>query len=92
MSCEDSIEDVHSQVEYLLVQKIGDIGKKIHSGRSRNDQVAVDIKLYLKDQILDLKVHVNSLFQLLISQSEKLKNHSLPGYTYLQIPTSTINF
>jgi argininosuccinate lyase len=82
---EDSIEDVHSQVEYLLVQKIGDIGKKIHSGRSRNDQVAVDIKLYLRDQILELKDHVESLFKVLMHQSEKYKNHSLPGYTHLQL-------
>ena len=71
---EGGIEDVHSQVEYMLVQKIGDAGKKIHSGRSRNDQVAVDIKLYLRAQIIELKESVKSLFDLLISQSEKYKN------------------
>jgi argininosuccinate lyase len=79
------IEDVHSQVEYLLVQKIGDVGKKIHSGRSRNDQVAVDIKLYLKDQIIELKKLIETLFNLLINQSKKFKNYSLPGYTHLQL-------
>lgn len=82
---EEGIEDVHSQVEYLLVQKIGDTGKKIHSGRSRNDQVALDIKLYLRDQITELRDQVKSLFDLLISQSEQYKNHSLPGYTHLQL-------
>src|SRR5438309_5639196 len=66
---EDGIEDVHSQVEYLLTQRIGDIGKKIHSGRSRNDQVAVDIKLFLRAQVLEIKNAVGELFQLLIQQS-----------------------
>jgi argininosuccinate lyase len=79
------VEDVHSQVEFLLTERIGDVGKKIHSGRSRNDQVAVDIKLFLKDQILDLKESVKELFDLLINQSEKFKNSLLPGYTHLQI-------
>lgn len=82
---EEGIEDVHSQVEYLLVEKIGDIGKKIHSGRSRNDQVAVDVKLFLKDQILELKTEVNELFELLVIQSERYKDHSLPGYTHFQL-------
>ncbi|HMP31181.1 MAG TPA: argininosuccinate lyase [Saprospiraceae bacterium] len=82
---QEDIEDVHSQVEHLLVQKIGDVGKKIHSGRSRNDQVAVDIKLYLRDQIHELKDHLSTLFDLLIHSSEKYKNHSLPGYTHLQL-------
>lgn len=82
---EDGVEDVHSQVEFLLVQKIGETGKKIHSGRSRNDQIAVDIKLYLRDQIQELKSHVSALFELLIQSSEKYKNHSLPGYTHLQL-------
>ncbi len=82
---EDGIEDVHSQVEYLLTQKIGDTGKKIHSGRSRNDQVAVDIKLYLRAEIINIKNEVKNLFDLLVVQSEKNKTVLLPGYTHLQI-------
>jgi len=82
---EDNVEDVHSQVELLLTQRIGEIGKKIHSGRSRNDQVAVDIKLFLKDEILKIKDEVKTLFDLLLAQSEKYKNKLLPGYTHLQI-------
>lgn len=82
---EDGIEDVHSQVEYLLTQRIGEAGKKIHSGRSRNDQVAVDLKLYLRAEIRTIKDEVKKLFDLLISQSEKYKNILLPGYTHLQI-------
>ncbi|MBK8087863.1 MAG: argininosuccinate lyase [Chitinophagaceae bacterium] len=82
---EEGIEDVHSQVEYLLTQKIGDTGKKIHSGRSRNDQVAVDIKLYLRAEIISIKNEVKNLFDLLVVQSEKNKNGLLPGYTHLQI-------
>ncbi|MEO6454187.1 MAG: argininosuccinate lyase, partial [Ginsengibacter sp.] len=81
----DNVEDVHSQVELLLTQRIGDIGKKIHSGRSRNDQVAVDIKLFLRAEILNIKDEVKTLFDLLISQSEKYKDKLLPGYTHLQI-------
>ncbi|MHA4807948.1 argininosuccinate lyase [Flavitalea flava] len=82
---EADIEDVHSQVEWLLTTRIGEAGKKIHSGRSRNDQVAVDIKLYLRAQVLDLKNEVKELFDLLISLSEKYKDKLLPGYTHLQI-------
>lgn len=82
---EDGIEDVHSQVEYLLTQRIGDIGKKIHSGRSRNDQVAVDIKLFLRAQLLEIKQAVAELFQMLIQQSEAHKDKLLPGYTHFQI-------
>lgn len=82
---EEGIEDVHSQVEYLLTQRIGEAGKKIHSGRSRNDQVAVDLKLYLRAEIRTIKDEVKTLFDLLISQSEKYKNILLPGYTHLQI-------
>jgi argininosuccinate lyase len=69
----------------MLTQRIGDIGKKIHSGRSRNDQVAVDIKLYLRAEVLNIKNEVRELFDLLISQSETHKNKLLPGYTHLQI-------
>jgi argininosuccinate lyase len=82
---EENVEDVHSQVELLLTQRIGDTGKKIHSGRSRNDQVAVDIKLYLREQIGIIKEEVRKLFDLLQNQSEEYKDKLLPGYTHLQI-------
>src|SRR5690606_20315043 len=82
---EEGIEDVHSQVEYLLTQRIGEAGKKIHSGRSRNDQVAVDLKLYLRAEIANIKEEVKGLFDLLVAQSEKYKDKLLPGYTHLQI-------
>src|ERR1700761_4102782 len=82
---EPDIEDVHSQVEYLLTKRIGEAGKKIHSGRSRNDQVAVDIKLYLRAQILAIKDEASQLFDLLIKLSEQYKDKLLPGYTHLQI-------
>ncbi len=78
-------EDIHSQVELLLTQRIGEAGKKIHSGRSRNDQVAVDIKLYLRAAVLDIKKETLDLFSLLITQSEKYRDRLLPGYTHLQI-------
>jgi argininosuccinate lyase len=82
---DDGVEDVHSQVELLLTERIGETGKKIHSGRSRNDQVAVDIKLYLRGEILNIANEVKQLFDLLIELSEKHKNILLPGYTHLQI-------
>ncbi|RXK60753.1 argininosuccinate lyase [Lacibacter luteus] len=82
---DEGIEDVHSQVEFLLTQKVGDIGKKIHSGRSRNDQVAVDIKLYLRAEISNIKDEVKNLFDLLIKTGNEHKNTLLPGYTHLQI-------
>jgi argininosuccinate lyase len=82
---EEDAEDVHSQVEFLLTKRIGDIGKMIHSGRSRNDQVAVDIKLYLRAEVLKIKSETKELFDLLLSQSEKYKDKLLPGYTHLQI-------
>ena len=81
----EGVEDIHSQVEFLLTEKIGDAGKKIHSGRSRNDQVAVDIKLFLRAGIGDTRQNVLDLFHLLISQSEKFSAHLLPGYTHLQL-------
>ncbi len=81
----DNVEDVHSQVEFLLTERIGEIGKKIHSGRSRNDQVAVDVKLYLRAQVLAVKEEAKSLFDLLLQQSEKYGEVLLPGYTHLQI-------
>ncbi|MFN2457851.1 MAG: argininosuccinate lyase [Chitinophagaceae bacterium] len=82
---ESDVEDVHSQIEILLTKRIDEAGKKIHSGRSRNDQVAVDIKLYLRAEILTIKNDVKELFDLLITQSDKYKEHLLPGYTHLQI-------
>jgi len=81
---EDGIEDVHSQVEKMLTEMIGEAGKKIHSGRSRNDQVATDIKLYLKAEIIEIKEQVVKLFDTLIDKSEANKNKLLPGYTHLQ--------
>lgn len=82
---EEGVEDIHSQVELELTKRLGDVGKKIHSGRSRNDQVLVDIKLYLRDELQGLSDDVCSLFDLLIAQSEKFKDHLLPGYTHLQL-------
>jgi argininosuccinate lyase len=81
----NDVEDVHSQVELLLTQKLGDIGKKIHSARSRNDQVLVDIKLFLRNELEDLVRSIQPLFELLQTQSEKYKDHLLPGYTHLQL-------
>lgn len=82
---EDDVEDIHSQVEMLLTQRFGEIGKKIHSGRSRNDQVLVDIKLFLKDEIQNIKDEVLQLFSTLQSLSEKYRDVLLPGYTHGQI-------
>jgi argininosuccinate lyase len=82
---EEGVEDIHSQVELELTKALGDVGKKIHSGRSRNDQVLVDIKLYLRHEIVEVVHAVKSLFSLLISQSEKFKDHLLPGYTHFQL-------
>ena len=78
-------EDIHSGIEFLLTQKLGDTGKKIHSSRSRNDQVLVDIKLFLRSEIEKTVFSIQSLFELLINQSEKYKSHLLPGYTHLQL-------
>ena len=82
---EDGVEDIHSQIEIELTKKRGEMGKKIHSGRSRNDQVLLDVKLYLRYEIEEIVVEVKNLFDLLISQSEKFKEHLLPGYTHLQL-------
>jgi argininosuccinate lyase len=82
---EDNFEDVHSKVEYLLTAKLGDTGKKIHTARSRNDQVLVDVNLYLKDVVIAFKEQVKTLFDLLMALSEKHQNVLLPGYTHLQI-------
>jgi len=82
---EDDVEDIHSQVELILTRELGEVGKKIHSGRSRNDQVLVDVKLFLKDQLLQVREEVLTLFGTLQSLSEKHKEVLLPGYTHAQI-------
>lgn len=82
---EDGIEDVHSQVELMLTRKLGDMGKKIHSGRSRNDQVLVDLKLFTRDKIREVAEAVRDLFAELQQQSECYKNVLMPGYTHLQV-------
>ena len=82
---EEGVEDVHSQVEMMLTRKLGDMGKKIHSGRSRNDQVLVDLKLFIRDQIKEMAELVQNLFGELISQSNRYKNVLMPGYTHLQV-------
>lgn len=81
----EGVEDIHSQVELMLTEKLGDIGKKIHSARSRNDQVLVDLKLFLRSEIEKLVLSTKSFFDLLIQQSEKYKADLLPGYTHLQL-------
>jgi argininosuccinate lyase len=81
----DGVEDIHSQVEMLLTEKLGDIGKKIHSARSRNDQVLVDLKLFLRAELMELSKSVQSLFSLLQQKSELYKDDLLPGYTHLQL-------
>jgi argininosuccinate lyase len=82
---QDDIEDVHSQVELELTKTLGDAGKKIHSGRSRNDQILLDVKLFLRHEIEQVVNEVKNLFDLLVQQSDKYKGHLLPGYTHLQL-------
>lgn len=82
---EDGVEDVHSQVEFLLTSRLGDVGKKIHSGRSRNDQVLVDLKLFFRDELRDIAKAVDRLFNCLQELSEKHRDKLMPGYTHLQI-------
>jgi argininosuccinate lyase len=82
---EDSFEDMHSKIEFLLTEKLGDTGKKIHTARSRNDQVLVAMHLYLKDELVEVKEMVNNLFDLLLKLAEKHQKVLLPGYTHLQI-------
>ena len=82
---DDKVEDIHSQVELLLTQKLGEAGKKIHSARSRNDQVLLDLRLFLRHELEELVGSVHSFFTLLQSLSEQYKNHLLPGYTHLQL-------
>ncbi|MEE1898458.1 argininosuccinate lyase [Flavobacterium rakeshii] len=82
---EDSFEDVHSKVEYLLTEKVGDAGKKIHTARSRNDQVLTDVHLYLKAELTTIKQQVKELFDLLMAMANEHQNVLLPGYTHLQV-------
>lgn len=82
---DDDVEDIHSQVEQLLTQRLGDAGKKIHSGRSRNDQVMVDVKLFLRDELENLAREVKTFFDRLIELSEQYKDYLYPGYTHLQV-------
>lgn len=82
---EENFEDVHSKIEFLVTEKVGDAGKKIHTARSRNDQVLVDINLYLKDELKMIKDQTRKLFDLLLVLAEKNKNILLPGYTHFQI-------
>ncbi len=82
---EDGVEDVHSQVELMLTRKLGDIGKKIHSGRSRNDQVLVDLKLFMRSEIEKVAESVEHLFKTLITKSNEHKDDLIPGYTHLQV-------
>ena len=84
-SLDEGVEDIHSQVEFILTKKLGDAGKKIHSARSRNDQVILDLKLFLRNEIEGLVNIVNDFFNLLITQSEKFKEDLLPGYTHFQL-------
>lgn len=82
---EDEFEDVHSKIEFMLTERLGDTGKKIHTARSRNDQVLVDMHLYVRDELLHIREGVKRLFDLLVSLSEKYKGVLLPGYTHLQV-------
>jgi len=82
---DDGVEDVHSQVEFLLTEKLGDIGKKVHSGRSRNDQVLLDLKLFARDRIEEMVKGVEQLFNTLQKKSEEFKDVLIPGYTHLQV-------
>ena len=82
---EDGVEDVHSQIEIVLTKNKGEVGKKIHSGRSRNDQSLLDIKLFIKQEIILISQKTKGLFETLITLSEKHKDVLLPGYTHMQI-------
>jgi argininosuccinate lyase len=82
---DDKVEDVHSQIEFMLTEKLGDIGRKIHTGRSRNDQVLLDIRMFLREEIKELVTGIEILFDLFLELSEKYKTYFLPGYTHMQI-------
>ncbi|MFY0606043.1 MAG: argininosuccinate lyase [Cyclobacteriaceae bacterium] len=85
LEIEEGVEDIHSQVELMLTQSLGEVGKKIHSGRSRNDQVLVDLKMYFRSEIEDIVLMVEQLAKTLIAQSEKHKEVLIPGYTHMQV-------
>lgn len=85
LELEPGMEDIHSQVEMMLTKKLGDLGKKIHTGRSRNDQVMVDIKLYLRDEIKELTGKAHALGKILVNQAEQYKEIMMPGYTHMQV-------
>ena len=82
---DQGVEDIHSQIELLLSKRLGEVGKKIHSGRSRNDQVLLDIRLFIRSQLSEIVTEVKELFDLFIQLSEKYKNILLPGYTHMQV-------
>lgn len=82
---EEGIEDVHSEIEYLLTQKCGEAGKKIHTGRSRNDQVLTDLKLFTRSALIEILQHTETLFEVLMAQAEDKQEVLMPGYTHLQI-------
>ena len=82
---DEGIEDVHSQIEFMLTQSLGEVGKRIHSARSRNDQVLVDLKLYFRHELRQITEGVVSLFETLQKQSERYKDVLMPGYTHLQM-------
>ena len=82
---EDEFEDMHSKIEYILTEELGDLGKKIHTARSRNDQVLVAMHLYLKQELTEIKTLVIALFDLLLELAEKHQNDLIPGYTHLQV-------
>ncbi|WP_185869282.1 argininosuccinate lyase [Blattabacterium cuenoti] len=82
---DEGIEDIHSQIEFLLINRLGDVGKKIHSGRSRNDQILVDLKLFIRAEIKEIVLITYSFFDLLLKLSEQHKNTFMPGYTHYQI-------
>ena len=82
---EEGIEDVHSEIEYLLTQKCGEAGKKIHTGRSRNDQVLIDLKLFTRSALVEVLEGVEQLFRLLLAKAEENKEILMPGYTHLQV-------
>jgi argininosuccinate lyase len=82
---EDDFEDMHSKIEYILIKKLGDLGKKIHTARSRNDQVLVSIQLFVKNELKSIKNEISNLFNILIKLSEKYKSSIIPGYTHMQL-------
>ncbi len=85
LTIDKTFEDIHSKIEFILIKELGDLGKKIHAGRSRNDQVLVAMQLYLKDSLKEIKQLIVKLFNILLDLAKNNKNHLLPGYTHLQI-------